>query len=307
MGIFDNDGDFNKYRVFYAVGLCKSFSKATEYLHISQPAVSYAIKDLESQLNTKLFIRNNKSVTLTEAGEKLMYYVSKAFDNINMGERILKEDKEDLTGIIRIGIYTHISLFMLPDIINKFSKNHPNAKFYIYATSNQEMVIMLKNNELDFLIMQYPIFIRENTFKEEIICELENCFYANRTYYDKYVLNNDLLLDFPLILPSSGYSDINSLEQTLKSKNMFLKNNFTSYATELSIELALKGVGVAWGLKKCVEKYVKRNELYELPVSFKLPTTKFSIAYDSNFLNKTTKEFINFFREEIGNVIKKSN
>ena len=280
MGIFDNDGDFNKYRVFYAVGLCKSFSKATEYLHISQPAISYAIKDLESQLNTKLFIRNNKSVTLTEAGEKLMYYVSKAFDNINMGERILKEDKDDLTGIIRIGIYTHISLFMLPDIINKFSKSHPNAKFYIYATSNQEMVTMLKNNELDFLIMQY---------------------------YDKYTLNNDMFLDFPLILPSSGYSDINSLEQTLKNKNMFLKNNFTSYATELSIELALKGVGVAWGLKKCVEKYVKRNELYELPVSFKLPTTKFSIAYDSNFLNKTTKEFINFFREEISNAIKKSN
>lgn len=307
MGIFDNDGDFNKYRVFYAVGLCNSFSKATEYLHISQPAISYAIKDLEQQLNTKLFIRNNKTVSLTEAGEKLMYYVSKAFDNINMGEQIIKENKDDLTGIIRIGIYSHISLFMLPDIIDKFSKNHPNAKFFIYATSNQEMVTMLKNNELDFLIMQYPIFIKDNTFKEEVICELENCFYANKTYYDKYILNNDSISDFQLILPSRGYSDINSLEETLKNKNMILKNNFTSYATELSIELALKGVGVAWGLKKSIEKYVEREELFELPVAFELPTTKFSIAYDSNFLNKTTREFINFFRKEIIDVLKKSN
>lgn len=302
MGIFDSNGDFNKYRVFYAVALCKSFSGATEYLHISQPAISYAIKELEEQLNTKLFIRNNKKVILTEAGEKLMYYVTRAFDNINMGEEILKEKKDDLTGSIRIGIYSHISVFMLPKIINKFKKKYPNAKFYVYSTSNQEMITMLKNNELDFLIMQYPIFTNETNFKEEIICELENCFYSNKKYYDLYCNNKDSIKDFPIILPMRGFSDINGLEKILKDRNMILKNNFTIFKAELAIQLALEGVGASWGLKKCVEKYLEMGELYELPVTFEIPTTKFSIAYDSNFLNKTTSEFIKFFKQEFAKI-----
>lgn len=302
MSIFDSDGDFNKYRFFYAVAICKSFSKATEYLHVSQPAISHAIKELEEQLHTKLFIRNNKNVTLTEEGDKLMHYVIRAFDNINMGEQIIKEKKDDLSGIIRIGIYSHISLFMLPKIMDEFSKKYPNSKFYVHTTSNNEMSLMLKNNELDFVIMQYPIFVRDDSFKEEIICELENCFYCNKKYYDAYIKDNNSIVDFPFLLPTRGFSDINGLEETLKSRNITSTNKYTIYSSELTTKLALQGMGIGWGLKKCVEKYIENKELYELPVLFDMPRTKFSIAYDSNFLNKTTREFIDFFKEKIKDI-----
>jgi len=180
MEVFDNNIDFNKYRVFLAVAEFKSFSKAAEYLYLSQPAISHAIKELEQQLNTQLFIRNNKTVTLTEDGEKIRYYIKNAFDNISIGEKLLKEKNDDLTGVIRIGIYTHISLFMLPKVMKEFSTKYPNAKFYIYSTSNTEMIDKLKNNELDFLVLQYPIFLNDNMFKEEILCELETCFFADK-------------------------------------------------------------------------------------------------------------------------------
>ena len=303
MGIFENESDFNKYRFFYAVAECKSFSKATEYLHVSQPAISHAIKELEYQLNTKLFIRNNKSVALTDDGEKLLYYVKNAFDNLTMGERIIKEKDDDLTGIIRIGIYSHISLFMLPKIMKEFSEKHPNAKFYVYATSNQEMIEKLRNRELDFIVLQYPIFINETNLKEEIICELETCFFGNKHYYDLYNEDHDLLKKFPVILPMRGYSDINRLEETLKTHNLMLKNNFTSYTTELTIALAKEGVGIGWGLKKCVEKDINNNNLYELPVEFSMSKTKFSIAYDESFLNHTTSEFIKYFKDRIKNIL----
>ena len=303
MGIFENESDFNKYRFFYAVAECKSFSKATEYLHVSQPAISHAIKELEYQLNTKLFIRNNKSVALTDDGEKLLYYVKNAFDNLTMGERIIKEKDDDLTGIIRIGIYSHISLFMLPKIMKEFGEKHPNAKFYIYATSNQEMIEKLRNRELDFIVLQYPIFINETNLKEEILCELETCFFGNKHYYDLYNEDHDLLKKFPVILPMRGYSDINRLEETLKSHNLMLKNNFTSYTTELTIALAKEGVGIGWGLKKCVEQDINNNNLYELPVEFSMSKTKFSIAYDESFLNHTTSEFIKYFKDRMKDIL----
>lgn len=303
MGIYNSNYDFNKYKVFYAVAECKSFSKATEYLHISQPGISYAIKELEDSLNTKLFIRNKKVVSLTEDGEKLMYYVKKAFDNISMGENILIEKKDDLTGIIRIGIYSHISLFMLPNVIKKFNKKYPNAKFYIYSTSNQEMISMLKNKELDILIMQYPIFINEHNFNEEIVCKLDTCFYSNKKNYDLYKNNNNLC-DFPIILPMRGYPDINKLEETLKKHNLILKQNITSYTTELNIKMVEDGIGISWGIKKCIEDKLKNNTLYEIPTSFKLPKAKFSIAYDKNFINKTTNEFIKYIKNELNKISK---
>lgn len=299
MGIFESDLDFNKYKVFYAVAECQSFSKATEYLHISQPAISYAIKELESQLNTKLFIRNNKSVVLSDDGEKLLYYVKNAFDNINMGETIIKEKEDDLTGIVRIGIYSHISLVMLPKIMKKFNEIHPNAKFYIYSTSNVEMIEKLHNRELDFVVLQYPIFINENSITEEVLCELDTCFFGNRHYYDLYTKESKSIKDFPIILPMRGYSDINNLEESLKRNNFIIKNTITSYTTELTIELVKKGLGIGWGIKKCVEESIKEKKLYELKVDFKIPKTKFSIAYDNKFISRTTYEFINFFKEEI--------
>ena len=64
MGIYNSNFDFNKYRAFYAVAECKSFSKATDLLHVSQPAISHAIKELEDQLGTKLFLRASKEVKL---------------------------------------------------------------------------------------------------------------------------------------------------------------------------------------------------------------------------------------------------
>ena len=65
MGIYECNSDFNKYKIFYAVAEAKSFSKAAEILHISQPAISYAVKEIEDTLNTKLFIYHlNRVVNL---------------------------------------------------------------------------------------------------------------------------------------------------------------------------------------------------------------------------------------------------
>ena len=79
MGIYSSNCDFNKYKMFYAVSEYKSFSKAAEILHISQPAISYAVKELERELDTTLFIREKKTVRLTPEGEELIYYIEKIY------------------------------------------------------------------------------------------------------------------------------------------------------------------------------------------------------------------------------------
>ena len=157
MGIIDTNYDFNKYKFFYAVATNKSFSKAAEAMHISQPAISYAIKELEEQLGVKLFIRSKSGITLTEDAEKLLAYVKKAFDILLMANDVLEEEKGDLSGAVRIGMYSHISLFIMPKAIKDFKEKYPKAKFFIYSTSNEEMILKLKNKELDLLIILYSL------------------------------------------------------------------------------------------------------------------------------------------------------
>lgn len=296
MELFESNIDFNKYKVFLAVADCKSFSKATELLHVSQPAISHAIKELEDQLNTKLFIRNNKSVSLTEEGEKLKYYIKNALNTIHLAEISLKEQNDYLCGVIRIGIYSHISLFMLPKVMKEFNKKHPDATFYIYSGSNDEMLSKLRNNELDLVIMQYPIFLSDATFTEEILCELKTCFFANKKYCDLYSNNHEAIKELPIMLPKRGFADITHLEETLKKHNVILKQTITSYTTELSICLAKEGLGIGWGIKKCIENEFESGNLFELEMDFQTPNAIFSVAYDKNYLNKTTEEFIKLFK-----------
>lgn len=295
MGIYNSNFDFNKYRTFYAVAEYKSFSKATEVLHITQPAVSYAIKELEDQLGTKLFVRENRNVKLTVAGEKIYSYIQKAFKNIIMAERALMESSEELTGCVRLGIYSHISLIMLPKLIKEFKKIHPKVKFEIYTSSTDELKEKLRNKELDFIILQYPIFLSSKIFSEEVLCEMENCFFTNKDYYDSFVLKNKSIVEYPLILPTRGYDDINALEEMFKRENMSIKSDLTVYTTELTKKLVEEGLGIGWGLKKIVE--LDNKKLFILPIDFEIPKTKFSIAYDKHYLNETELEFLEYLKK----------
>lgn len=291
MGIYDSNCDYNKYKVFYAVAEYNSFSKAAEILHISQPAISYAIKELESQLSTKLFIRENRKIKLTNDGEKLMYYLTRAFNDINIAERILKENKKEYMGLVKIGIYEHISLVILPDLLDKFVKKYPNVKFEILTSSSSELKEKLKNRELDFIITQYPLLMDgSHVFIEEKLFELENCFFATKEIYDSYIEKTKE--EFQLILPFRGYVDIDLLDGLLATTNIRVKNNYRIYTFELTRKLVLKNLGIGWGPRKCIESELKNGILHEIFFDFETPTTKFSIAYNDKALNDTCKEFI---------------
>lgn len=299
MNIYNSNIDFNKYKVFYAVAFNKSFSKAAEELHISQPAISYSIKELESQLNTKLFIRKNKEICLTESGEKLLSYVSNAFNYMLKAEKEIKEEKKELSGSIKIGIYSHICLFMLPTFLKEFREKYPDASIEIYSTSTDETKSKLLKKELDFAVLQYPIFENNNDYEEDILCSLENCFYSGKKYYDLYNSNSSNISEYPLLLPVKECSDMYYLELLFKKNNMSLNNNYRVYTTELNKKLAMNDIGISWGLKKSIEDEVKNKKLYIINTEFESPKTTFSISYNKKYLNNISKIFLDEFKKYI--------
>ena len=151
MDIFKNNIDFNSYKTFYVVAKCKSFSKASEELNISQPAVSIAIKKMEDNLDVTLFKRDKKGIELTETGKQLLFYVESIINTLNTAEKRLKEDKTLTNGEVRIGVPTHIGVFLVSEIIEKFKNIYPGVKFYIESRSTKDMLDMLTKREIDMI------------------------------------------------------------------------------------------------------------------------------------------------------------
>ena len=78
---------------------------------------------------------------------------------------------------------------------------------------------------------------------------------------------------------------------------MILTTSLRIYEIQVRKELVKQGLGIGWGLKKCVEKELEDGTFYEIPLDFMNPTTKFSIAYNEKVLDKTTLRFLEYLRD----------
>ena len=303
MDIFKNNIDFNTYKTFYAVAVFQSFSKAADALCISQPSVSYSIKKLEDDLGVKLFIRLNKGIKLTDEGEKLKFYIENAFNNIASGYKALKENSEELSGEISIGIHSNIGTFLLPEYIKKFLKIHPNAKISIYNSTGHEMKEMFQNRKLDILILHYPVFINKKEYKETKILSCDSCFFGTKKYYDEYLISKKekLLIEYPLLLPLKGFTTSNALDKLFKNNSMILSSNIYTYTTEMIVSLAKKDIGIGWTIKDCIKDELSNGVFYEIPLDIEMPKIDFSIVYNEKYINKTALSFAQFIINEIAN------
>ena len=136
------DVNIELYRVFYTVAKNKHMTKASEELHISQPAISQSIKKLEDQLGGTLFLRSNKGMELTEEGKMFYEYVKGALELINNAENEFTSFKDLSKGEIKIGCSTTLTKLILIDALKDFHNEYPNINIDITndLTSNLEKV-----------------------------------------------------------------------------------------------------------------------------------------------------------------------
>lgn len=295
-----NNIDLNLYKIFLIVAETGNISSAAKTLFVSQPAISYSIKELERNLKVKLFIRGPKGVTLTEEGKRLLYYVKTAFNNIYSGEKIINDTVNMEFGEIRIGVPSHIGSAILTDCITEFNKSYPNIKFVIINSSSAEMMKMLGSKELNIVIDSFPIADNEYSIDTYNLFELSNCLIANKKF--EYILNEapisiETLNKIPLILPIENSATRVAFEQQFNYTNSSFKPIIEVYSSELLIDLVKNGIGVGYCPKALASKLIKNGELIEIFTDTQLPTTQVCLVYSSNYLTHASSEFINILKK----------
>lgn len=162
--------ELDQLRYFLRVAECGTFTKAAEELTISQPALSRSIQKLESELGQPVFERQSRSVLLTDAGKLLQARSQRAI-------AILDDTKSEITddgqsGRIRVGAIPTIAPYFLPGVLQRFSRDFPQAIVQVRESTTDELLKSCAQGEIDLAVLALPIQAKhidvEPLFDEEL-------------------------------------------------------------------------------------------------------------------------------------------
>ncbi len=293
--------DLNLYKTFYIVAKCNNFTKASEELCISQPAVTQAVKKLEAQLNVELFQRSNKGINLTEVGELVYYYAEHLVNLAKSNENLISQIKTSREKVINIGVPTHVGTFYFVNYFKKFNERYPNVKIRIFNKKSDEMLKMLLKRELDIVIDTDMSNVDSEIIKVHKVMDLDGCFVGSRKYKflsEKGVITPDELIKYPLILPSSTTYNRKMIDYFFCKKNILLEPLIEANSSSISKEIINQGIGIGWMIKEFVLDDIKSGNLYEIKVDIDNIVTPLSIAYHKKYNSSIVLELIKYFNKK---------
>lgn len=284
--------DLELYRTFYVVAKNKHMTKASEELHISQPAISQSIKKLEEQLNGTLFLRSNKGMELTEEGKMFYEYVKGALELIDNAEKEFTSFKNLDKGEIKIGCSTTLTKLILMDTIEKFHKDYPNININITNDLTSDLINNLKLGKLDFVIFNESN-IKESNVDLKKIRELKQGFVYNPLYFKDEINNFKDLNNYPLILQKSESNSRKLLDHLALQNNTLLTPKIETVSQELVTEFTHIGLGIGFAIIDLAKRNFK--DLKEIELNKSLPKINVFLATNKNIaLTFASKKFMEY-------------
>ena len=287
--------DLELYRVFYAVAKHKHMTKASEELHISQPAISQSIKKLEDQLGGTLFLRSNKGMGLTEEGKMFYEYVKGALELINNAENEFTSFKDLSKGEIKIGCSTTLTKLVLMNSLKDFHLDYPNININITNDLTSNLINDLKLGKLDFVIFNESN-IKETNLNLEKIKELKQGFIYNPEFYDDNVNNFKDLNEIPLILQKEESNSRKLLDYVALQNNVKLIPKMEVVSQELITEFTNIGLGIGFAIIDLAKRNYKN--IKELNINKKIPNINIYLATNKSVsLTFASKMFIKYLKK----------
>ncbi|RVU86119.1 LysR family transcriptional regulator [Leucothrix sargassi] len=146
-----------RLQVFHAVARMLSFTKAAEVLHMTQPAVTFQIRQLEEQFDTRLFDRAHNKVSLTDAGHLVFEYAERIFEQYSEMENAIREMTGTFNGSLTIGASTTIAEYMLPALLGDYNEENPDIRLRLRVSNTEGIVSMIENNVIDLGVVEGPV------------------------------------------------------------------------------------------------------------------------------------------------------
>ena len=286
------------YRVFKEVAEAGNITAAAQTLFISQSAVSQSIKQLEAELQTRLFARNSRGVTLTADGRMLYEYVRSAMGLLETGEEKLSQSRDLQMGHLTIGASdTVTSQFLLP-YLDRFHRQYPAIHIQIISGRSHKVLGLLQSGKVDIAFASTP---QEGASLETFPClATHSIFVAGAEYpcdFD-HVYTLEEIARFPLILLERKASSRLYLEKYFLQNGLHLNPEIELGARSLLVDLAAIGFGVAGVTEEFVRRELESGRLRKLRTSFDIPPRSVDLCVLRDVpLTSAAQRFSDFIRE----------
>jgi LysR family transcriptional regulator, regulator for metE and metH len=277
-----------------------SITKAIDKLFLTQSALSHQLKEAEYQLGTKIFLRTNKKLVLTKAGEKLYQTANEILDKLSDTEKEIRQLIFGEIGEIRISTECYSSYHWLPSVMKQFQLLYPNIDLKIVMEATHYPLQKLLANVLDIAIVS-DILKDENIkylelFQDEMVMVVsENHPWASK----KFVVAEDFVSEH-LLIHSLPLETVTIHQFLLAPANVTPKKITPLPLTEASIEMVKANMGIMAMAKWALQPYLKNNTIKAVKIGKNGLKRKHYIAIMNNKTNpEYFTHFIEFLQTEI--------
>ena len=275
--------------VFHAVARLLSFTKAAEALHMTQPAVTFQVRQLEEYFNTRLFDRTHNKVSLTPAGERVSEFAERIFDLYSEMENTVRDLTGEISGSLTIGASTTIAEYLLPALLGEFKNRYPDINLRLKVSNTEGIVTMVEHNVIDLGVVEAPVS-NKNLIVE--VCHEDQLVVVTTPDHELVKRGGKVkaeeIVKFPFVSREEGSGTRDVITQYLIEENVNPAD--MDFCLELGSPEAIKGaveagMGITIISRSIINKELKLNTLAELqldpplcrPFSFVRQRQKFRV------------------------------
>lgn len=294
------DINLEYYKVFYYVGKLGSITAAAEVLCISQPGVSQAVKQLETVIGCKLFVRTSKGVSLTKEGELLFTYASRGVESLMDGEKMLRRMADLDMGEVRIGASDMSLRYFLLPYLEYFHEQYPKVKVIVSNAPTPETIESLYEGKIDFGVVSTPFDSRAGVVRIPVKM-MTDIFVAGDKfrYLEHQDLNYESLTGLPCILLEKRTSTRKFMDEFLKENQIVLEPEFELATSDMIVQFAKRNLGIGCVMSQFADKEIENGELFPLRFKQELPKRQMCVVTeDKNPISPAGIKLLQLFKDK---------
>jgi len=289
-----------RLQVFHTVARLLSFTKAADSLHMTQPAVTFQVRQLEEYFNTRLFDRTHNRISLTEVGEKVLVYSEKILGLYREMDNDIRALTGEIIGVLVIGASTTVAEYMLPRLLGEFQALYPMVKLRLKVSNSLGVVHMVENNDIDIGLVESPVLNKSLVVRACWQDNLVVIVAPDHPLAKKDSIHVSELKNYPFISREEGSGTRCVLCDHLEENGMAMNDLDLSmeFGSPEAIKNAVEsGLGISVVSETTLVKEIQLKTLKAVKIDPPLQRSFSLVHQRQKFRIRAMQEFLNFAHE----------
>ena len=284
-------------RIFQKIYETQSVTRAAEALHMTQPAVTRALQELEKYYGLRLFERLNRRLTVTEAGRRMYDYALHLTETFDTMEKSLRDWERQ--GVLRVGASVSLGCSMLPQLARTFQEEHPGVEVRVRIANGELLRRDLLENRLDLALLEGEENGADLMLTPFAAGEMALIVPPGHPLARAGGATLAQAAAYPLLLRETGSATRRFLDQLLMSRGLAVQPVWESASTQALLSAVREGLGITlvpWALAR---QTVLRGEAERCPVTdAELIRRRYVAWHPSKYVTGTMRAFVNLCMEQ---------